>query len=172
MANYDRIIEHLIENDSPMSEAEEPEDYIETERQLRPETAARIQAEYDRVFSPKEGDLGYTSGNRSYDRIGGKWVERIRRKNPAYWDQPNYFIIYPGPEPYAFIAGKHPRRLTQRLFSKAAMQIFKDATGKSWFGAHAGVDGADKDLFDRRVSGEKPEPAYEIFLDGTWKRLK
>lgn len=173
MTNYDRIIEHLLNHDAPMSEAQEPEEFIETKRRLRRDTAARVEASYTRAFGAvPEGDIGFTSGSRTFVREGGVWYEETRQNNPEYYDLPNYFIIYPGPAPHAFIVGKHPRRLTQRLFSKATMQIFKDATGESWSSASAGVDGAEKEIFDRRVSGEKPEPAYEIFQDGTWKRLK
>jgi len=32
------------------------------------------------------------------------------------------------------------------------------------------IDNADEGIYNARASGEKPEPAYEIFLDGTWKR--
>lgn len=161
----DKIIGHLLE-------AEEP-DYIVTKRELRPEAQARLQTDYDRIFGATEGDIGYTHGSRTYYREGGKWYEEIKRKNPAYWDQPNYFIIYPGPDPYAFIVAKHPRRLTQKNFQKAISQIFRDATGLPYTNDHfGGVDGTDEGVFNARVGGEKPEPAYEVFIDGTWKRLK
>lgn len=170
-----RIITYLLEEvvDRALMETEEPE-YFETEHKLRPETAARIEASYAKAFgqSPHEGDVSYSIGGRTYNRIGGEWREERRTKNPAHWDKPAYFIIY-GEGPTAFCVVKRPGRLTQRSFEKAVSGIYKDWSGKSWSGSEArGVDGTDQEIFDRRVSGEKPESAYEIFLDGTWKRLK
>lgn len=160
---------HLLENDT------EPEEYIETKRKLRPERAARIQAEFDRFQGhSQEGFTAFSGiniGSRTYEKEGDTWYEIVRQKNPAYWDQPAYPFIYPGPENLAFISLKCPRRLTQRLFAKAVGQIFRDATGKSWYSGNAGVDAGCKDVFDKCVSGKRPEPAYEIFIDGTWKRL-
>lgn len=190
MTDAETIIAFLTDALEPakltfMPEAEEP-DYIETRRELRPETAARIEAKYRKhrelvlqqqhksvhdLWAPETGDTSFSIGNRNYGRIGGKWSETTRRKNPAHWDQPNYGVIYPGPDPHAFIALKAPRRITSRNFAKAAMQIFKNATGQSWNSASTGTDGADQELFDRCVQRKRPEPAYEIFLDGTWKRM-
>jgi hypothetical protein len=160
-------------------EAPEAERHIETWQQLRPETAERIQRAYDFHVSlspsalsrdPMQANIGI--GNTQYEKREGKWYRLRRVRNPAYWDQAQYFFIAPGPGNLAFIAVKMPRRLVSRLWQRACAQIFRDATGGSWYKDHPVVDGLEEKDFERRATGRKPEPAYEIFVDGTWKRIK
>ena len=117
-------------------------------------------------------------GRTQYEKIDGHWHRLRRVKNPAYLDQPQYFFIAPGPEKLAFIVCKMPRKLTTSLWRTAIRQIYRDATGRPWMTGKRWssdrhqpiVDGADEDVYLRRVAGKKPEPAYELFIDGTWKR--
>ena len=76
-------------------------------------------------------------------------------------------MIY-GPADFSFIAVKMPRRMTNRGFQKAIVQIWRDATGLPW--KDCGVDGTDQHVYQSRVAGKAPQPAYEIMLDGTWKK--
>ncbi len=147
------------------------ERYIETWQLLRPDTAAQVQAAYDRFqFGKTDGDVGMTIGSTEYERRGGKWYRQRRKKDPRYWDQPNYFFIAPGPGSQAFIAVKMPRRLSTQLWRRACGQLYRDATGRSWYSDRPVVDGADEDVYKKCVAGTMPEPAYEIMLDGSWKR--
>jgi hypothetical protein len=156
------IIKHLLED-------EEPDTYLETATRVR--NQARVENSYNRAFGgPVKGDIAFNSGSRRFERLGGVWYVTRRAKNPAYWDQPQYFIIYPGPNPYAFIVCKQPRRLLTRHFRTAIAQIYRDAAKRSARADRIGVDGTEKAVYDARASGAKPEPAYEILIDGTWKR--
>jgi len=153
------------------------EEFIEIWQELRPTTSVRIQAAYDRFsrnfgYGAGEEEANIHIGTTCYEKREGKWYRKRRSKNPAYWDQCQYFFIAPGPGGLAFIVVKQPRRLTSRLWQKACSGIFRDATGLSWYKDHPVVDGSDEEVYDRRASGIKPEPAYEIFIDGTWKRVK
>lgn len=118
----------------------------------------------------KGQDLSFTSGSRKFERVDGVWWETKRHKNPAYWSQPSYFWIAPGPGNMAFIVVKQPRDLKARLWHKACAQIWREAAGLSWYSDHPVVDNADEGTYAARVAGKKPELAYEIFSDGTWKR--
>lgn len=106
----------------------------------------------------------------TYYKEDGVWKCSYTIKNPDYYNTPRYNLIYPGPHPYAFIVFKYDPKISSKNFRKSVCQVYKDATGKSWYSAQPGLDGADAAIYERRVSGEKPEPAYEIFEDGTWKR--
>lgn len=176
----------------------ETSEWIETWQELRPATAARIEAAAQGVWDTdvnmawlKQNRPGWdkermvsdniTIGNTAYEKRDGKWYRRVRRKNPAYWDQPQYFFMAPGPDKLAFIIVKMPRRLSSRIWRAACAAIYRDATGQSWqnvYGAkghfqdrqQAVIDGAEEETYSSRVAGKKPEPAYEIFADGTWKK--
>jgi hypothetical protein len=162
----------------PMTEAEEPEQHLETRHRVRDQEA--LTRHYFAVFPSSFGqpnvdkgqDLAFSSGSRQFERENGVWYEIKRRKNPAYWDQPQYFFIAPGPGKLAFVIVKQPRRLKAALWHKACSQIWRDATGLSWYKDHPVVDGADEGIWQARAAGKKPEPAYEIFDDGTWRRVK
>jgi len=130
-------------------------------------------------------DIGFTSGSRKFSREDGVWYEIKKTKNPAYWSQPRYFWMAPGPGKLAFIVVKSPMALSTRLWRAASAQIYRDATGHSWdnvYGAQkrylsqqrqqVSIDAADESYFNLCARGKKPEPAYEIFADGTWKRVK
>lgn len=167
----------------------EPEDYLETRHVVRDQQ--RMNDNYFRAF-PTRGnepntdtgqDIGFTSGSRTFQRENGVWYEVKRKKNPEYWSLPRYFFLAPGPGKLAFIAVKMPRTLNTRLWRQACAQIYMDATGHSWTnvtGARrwasdrhpAVVDAIEAEDWERRAKGQKPEPAYEIFADGSWKRMK
>jgi hypothetical protein len=164
-------------------EADEPEEFIETWQELRPETATRIEQELpDWLLKPDEyGYTAFSRGNTVYEKRNGKWFRRRRQKNPAYFAIPQYFIMAPGPNNLTFLVVKAPRGLNTRRWQKACSQIYKDATGNSIFNvygkkhwgaerAQASIDGTIEAVYTSRVNGEKPEPTYEIFHDGTWKR--
>jgi hypothetical protein len=161
------IVKTLLEEDPP--------EYIEHWSTLRPDDAKRMDVYYEfrqkyYGWKPSPGDVFFKMGRTRYRREGGKWQRLYRKRNPAYWDQPQYFFIYPGPLPYAFIAVKQPRRITQANFRKAVKAIYRDATGSTWDKDKPGVDGFDKEGYEKRVSGEKPEPAYEVSIDGSIQR--
>jgi hypothetical protein len=159
-------------------EAAEEESHVERMVPLRPGNAERVERIYNQHDAlagrePQKGPVSFSMGTTHYERnSAGQWFRIERKKNPAFWDKPQYFIIYPGPPPHAFIVVKQPRRIVTSAFRKAIMQIYKDATGVSWHHDRPGVDGIEQEVFDKRASGKKPELAYEIFLDGTWRRVK
>jgi hypothetical protein len=168
----------------------EPEEYLKTRHVLRDQQG--MTDSYFRAFPTSFGqphadkgqDIGFTSGSRTFEREGGVWYEVKRKKNPEYYNQPRYFILAPGPGKMTFIVVKMPRTVNTRVWRVACNQIYRDATGYPWdnvYGAkghwtgdrqRAVVDGADEEIWQQRASGQKPEPAYEIFADGTWKRIK
>jgi hypothetical protein len=167
------IVQFLLE----MNEKDE-EQHIESRHRVRDqETLTR---HYFAVFGTSFGqptvdkgqDIGFSAGSRKFERENGVWYEIKRRKNPAYWDKPQYFWIAPGPDNLAFVVVKQPRRLKSALWQKACSQIWRDATGLSWWKDHPVVDGSDEGIWQARATGKKPEPAYEIFDDGTWRRVK
>jgi hypothetical protein len=132
----------------------------------------------------KGQDVGFTSGSRVFQREDGVWYEIKKTKNPAYWNQSRYFFMAPGPDNLTFVLVKMPVSLSTRLWRSACAQIYQDATGRSWtnvYGAkkrylsqkrqQAVVDAADEEVWQLSASGKKPDPAYEIFKDGTWKRV-
>lgn len=168
-AEADKLIPKVNESE----EADEPE-YIETRRKLRPETAARIQAEYDKFasrLSPGGGTpwSGITIGPRTFENEGNEWYEIVRRRNPAYWEQPNYFVAAGSMPEWTIIYCKMPRRASQATFRKAIKQIVRDVTGGPVDWRDFIVESIEKQEFEAGTA--KGNPAYEIAIDGTWKRI-
>lgn len=162
----------------------EASEWIETWQKLGPAAAKRMDATWlmFKAHDPnyktwtemgllKDQNASFTLGSIQYEKRDGEWYRLKRTKNPAYWDQPRYFFIAPGPEKLAFVAVKQPRRLTAKLWHRASSQIWRDATGLSWWKDHPVLDGMEEDTWNRCATGKRREPAYEIFIDGTWKKV-
>jgi hypothetical protein len=170
MSNAKRIIKALFDN--------EEKSHIESRHRVRDQEAftrhyfSAFPSTFGHHNADKGHDLAFTTGSRQFEREDGVWYEIKRHKNPAYWDQPQYFLIAPGPGNLAFLVVKQPRRLKSILWQRACAQIFRAATGLSWWKDSPVVDGIDEEIWQARVAGKKPEPAYEIFDDGTWTAAK
>jgi len=154
----------------------EADEFVKTKHRVRDQEG--MTARYFRIFGQSFGkpnvdtgqDVGFTSGSRTFERVDGVWWETKRAKNPAYYAQPQYFLIY-GPIPDAFVVVKMPRTLKAALFRRAVGQIWRDRTGKA-YSADCGIEGADEAIYNARISGQKPQFAYEVFADGTWDRVQ
>lgn len=162
-----KIVDQLLETDG--------EEYTEVRQKLRPETARRIQRAADAFLASgffTEPTTWLTIGNTRYDKEDGQWYRIAKLKNPKFQAKPIYFVIYPGPGKFTFIAVKGVYKQIRRLFSKAIDQIYRDAILGLKQERYSGMEMTEKSLYDRCVSNKRPEPAYEIFADGTWVRTK
>lgn len=171
-----QIVNHVLE-------ADEPEEFITTRRKLRPATAARMQARYASFlgrssFKPSEDsgeDVGFNSGGRSYERVNGEWYKERRSRNPAHSALPRYFVIA-GTFPirgWVTVYCRRPGRIAVARWRSAVKAIARDFNGGTpvpW--EDFITEWLDQSEFDRALNGKKQAPVYDVFVDGTWKRLR
>ena len=153
-----------------IGEAGELESHSEVYRRVRDQEG--LTKRYTALFGAANlgQGVGFGIGSRHFTLEDGIWYEVVKKRNKAYFEQPGYCIVYPGPDPHAFIAIKYPKSIKWATTRKAIFAIFRAAVGRSFQAVHAGLEGPDVEIYDRRVSGTKPEPAYEIFSDGSFKQ--
>jgi hypothetical protein len=160
--NAKRIVDALLSDE---------ESHLERQVNVRPETARRLDHKVDRMHPGMKGSITLGIGTTTYTRDeSGKWTRKERKRNQAYWSNPQYFMIYGEGIHSSYVAVKMPRTLKAELYRRAVMQIYKEASGISWKNSQGkGVDGFDQALYDKRSQDNKA-PTYEINPDGSWKR--
>lgn len=160
--NATEVIEALLD-DAP---------YEEIARPVNAYTAKRLDAFSQRLPHQGTGTVFLTIGGARYRRDGtGDWFRIRKVRNHAYWEKPNYFVIYGTMRgQWTMIFCKIPRTATQVAFRRACKAIARDYTGEPvpWSEIH--VEGSDEKMYTKRAAGKAPEPAYAIDGMGQFTR--